>query len=172
MASKNTMSNKGSWVKASLLVLNLFAVAALLCSYAAAYVSPGTFWLFAFFGIAYPLILIINLFFVVMWLVLWNRYIYISLIVLLLGFNDLITIFPIRTGLPQTHIRKSLRVVTFNVDRLYGNQIDNSLTEARSQVTDFLAEEGADLVCVQEFYAIGEEDMKTLHKFSRSIKLQ
>ncbi len=160
------------WVKISLLILNCFAVVALLSSCAAAYISPVSFWPFAFFGIAYPVILIINLLFVLLWLVLWNKYIYFSLIAILLGFGNLTTMFPIRTGSPKTHTRQMIKVVTFNVDRLYGNQPDNSLSEARSQVADFLAAEGADLVCVQEFYAIGEEYMKTLHKFSRSIRLE
>ncbi|MCX6285704.1 MAG: endonuclease/exonuclease/phosphatase family protein [Bacteroidetes bacterium] len=164
-------TKKRRWVRISLLILNYIAAAALLCSYAAAYISPLKFWPLAFFGIAYPVILIINLLFVLVWLILWNKFIYLSLLTMLVGIGNLRTIVPVRFGSQKAHSQYSLRVATYNVHSLYGNQADNVLPETRSQVTDFLASENPDLVCVQEFYAIGEEYMKTLHKFSRSIRL-
>ena len=164
--------NKGHWLKSTLLILNCFSVIILLCSYSAAYISPIKFWLLAFFGIAYPVILMINFVFVLLWLILWNRYIWLSLLAILLGIGHIRTIFPLRFGTPKTHAEHSLRVVTFNVDRLYGNHQDYVLPETRSQVTDFLALQSADLICVQEFYAIGEGYLNTLHKFSRTIGLE
>jgi len=170
---EKSVAKKGKrrWLRVSLLILNCFAAAALLCSYAAAYVSPVSFWPFAFFGIAYPVILIINLFFVALWLLLWNRFIYLSLLTILLGFGNIRAIIPFRFGAGDHSSKAALKVLTYNVHSLYGNQPDNSMPDARSQVTDFLAAEQADIVCVQEFYAIGEEYKKTLHKFSRSIRL-
>ena len=165
-------SKKRGWVRISLLILNCFAVAALLCSYAAAYISPIKFWPFAFFGLAYPVILIINLLFAIVWLILWNKFIFLSLLAILAGLGNIRTIIPLRFGSQNSSARHSLRVVTYNVHSLYGNQPNNKMPEARSQVTEFLASESADLVCVQEFYAIGEEYQKTLHKFSHSIRLE
>jgi len=165
------MRKKRKWFRVSLFIINCFAVAALLCSYAAAYISPLKFWPLAFFGIAYPAILLINLLFVVLWLTLWNRFIFISLLTILLGIGNLRSIIPVRFGNDKTRSDHSIRVLTYNVHSLYGNQPDNLIPDARSQVTDFIAQEKADILCVQEFYAIGEEYMKTLHKFSRSIQL-
>jgi endonuclease/exonuclease/phosphatase family metal-dependent hydrolase len=164
--------HKGNWLKISLLIINCISAIVLLCSYSAAYISPIKFWILAFFGIAYPVILIINLVFVLLWLILWNKYIWLSLVVIVLGFGHIRTIFPLRFGSPKTRAEHSLRVVTYNVHSLYGNHADDMLPEARSQVTDFLALENADLICTQEFYALGEGYMNTLHKFSRSIRLE
>lgn len=161
---------KRSWFRVLMLVVNIFASTALLCSYAASFISPREFWLFAFFGIAYPIILSVNLLFIVFWLVQWNRMIFISLLTVLLGFGHVRAMFPFRFSEEET-VRVPLKVLSFNVHSLYGKQTGGSVSEARFRVTDFLAGEGADLVCIQEFYAIGEEYLKTLHKFSRSINL-
>ena len=172
MGKSSGRSGKNGWLKITLLILNFIAAVALCGSYAAAYVSPITFWPLAFLGLAYPVVLLINLLFVLLWLVLWNKYIYLSLLTILAGIGNIKTMVPVRFGVEKPAMHAPLRVLTYNVHSLYGNQPNNVLPEARSQVTDFLAAEKADIVCVQEFYAIGEEYMKTLHKFSRSISLE
>lgn len=171
MANNEGRSKKSRWFRNIVLILNCFAVAALLFSYAAAWISPIKVWIFAFFGIAYPVILIINLMFVVFWLFCWNKFIYISLLAILLGIGKITAIVPLRLSSEKPGGKQSIRILTYNVHSLYGNQPNNMLPEARSQVTDFLSLEKADVVCVQEFYSIGEEYMKTLHKFSGSITL-
>ena len=77
-------------------ILNLLAVTALLFAYAASYISPARYWFFAFFGLAYPYLLLLNLFFVLVWLLFWKRFIWISIIVILLGFNHLLSIMQFR----------------------------------------------------------------------------
>ena len=171
MAGASERNKKNHWFRVLVLVLNFFAVLALLCSYAAAYISPEKAWVLAFFGIAYPVILIINLLFVLLWLLLWDKFIYLSLLTLLLGAGKISGIIPFHLSTEKAGSTPTLRILTYNVHSLYGNQPNNVLPEARSQVTDFLSIEKADIVCVQEFYAIGEEYMKTLHKFSGSISL-
>ncbi len=171
MRNNIVTGKKRRWPKIILLVLNCLFVAALLSSYAAAWISPVEYWPFAFLGIAYPVILMINLLFVFVWLILWNKFIYLSLLAILVGSGNMKAMMPLRFSSASPHSQCSLRVVTYNVHSLYGNQPENVTPDARSQVTDFLAAEKADLVCVQEFYAIGEEYMKTLHKFSRSMNL-
>ena len=52
MAGASERNKKNHWFRVLVLVLNFFAVLALLCSYAAAYISPEKAWVLAFFGIA------------------------------------------------------------------------------------------------------------------------
>jgi endonuclease/exonuclease/phosphatase family metal-dependent hydrolase len=162
---------KRSWFRFSMLIVNLAAAALLLCSYAASWISPQNFWPLAFLGISYPVLLTVNLFFVVFWMVQWNRYTLISLLTILLGFGHLRAMFPLNFGSSEETRSVGLKVLTFNVHSLYGKDLGGNVEDARSRVTDFLTSERADIVCIQEFYAIGEEYMKTLHKFSRSLKL-
>jgi endonuclease/exonuclease/phosphatase family metal-dependent hydrolase len=62
-------------------------------------------------------------------------------------------------------------VVSFNVHSLYGNQRAESIPETRSKVTELLAEQKGDIICIQEFFAMGEDFSKTLTKFTKSIQL-
>lgn len=160
-----------SILKKILYFLNLCAVGCLLASYLSGYISPDKFWIFAFFGLAYPIFLIINLLFVIFWLIIWKRFIFVSLIGIIIGFNSLLAIYPIRLSRQKAIIYPAVKIVSFNVHSLYGNQQADSKKETKSKVTEFLAEQKADIICVQEFYAIGEDFSQTLTKFAKSIHL-
>jgi endonuclease/exonuclease/phosphatase family metal-dependent hydrolase len=160
-----------SILKNILYFLNLCALAGLLASYLSGYVSAEKFWVLAFFGLAYPVFLIINIVFVFFWLVTWKRFIFVSLITIVAGYSNLLAIYPIRFSKPESMSGKKIKFVSFNVHSLYGNQKADSRNEMKSKVTEFLAEQNADIICVQEFYAIGEDFSQTLSKFANSIHL-
>ncbi|MEI7499404.1 MAG: endonuclease/exonuclease/phosphatase family protein [Bacteroidota bacterium] len=154
-----------------LLFINLMAVIGLLASYCAGYISPEKFWFFAFFGLAYPVLLIINLVFVTLWLIMWKRFIFLSLISILVGWNSLLSIYPFHFSKQTAPTGLKIKVVSFNVHSLYGSQRAESIPETRSKVTEFLAKQKGDIICIQEFFAIGEDFSKTLTKFTKSIQL-
>jgi endonuclease/exonuclease/phosphatase family metal-dependent hydrolase len=159
-------------VKFTLVGLNLVAITILLASYCAAYINPETAWIFAFFGLAYPVIAGVNLLFVVLWLILWKRYIFLSLVSLLLGWNNLQALSPVRfkdKSIPQGI---NIKILSYNVHRLYGNNPKAKSGETRSQVTEFLSQQKADILFIQEFYARGEDYLTTIEKFTRSINLE
>jgi endonuclease/exonuclease/phosphatase family metal-dependent hydrolase len=161
-----------SILKSFLYFLNICAAAALVASYLAAYISPEKYWVFAFFGLAYPIFLIINLLFAAFWLITWNRFIFVSLITVLIGFHSLLAIYPIRFTQPGNLHYPQIKIVSFNVHSLYGTQQAYNKRENKSKVTDFLAAQNADIICVQEFFAIGEDFSQTLTKFANSIHLE
>ena len=159
-------------MKFTLLATNVAAVAFLLASYGALYINPAKAWIFAFFGLAYPIILILNLIFVFIWLFLWKRYIFISLICILLGWNNLRALYPFRFSEGEPAKGINLKVLSFNVHRLYGPVLSAKSGEARSKVTDFISGQKADILFIQEFFAKGEDYLQTLEKFTKSITLQ
>ncbi len=165
------MKMKRSFFFKFLLFINLLAVIGLFSSYAAGYISPDKFWFFAFFGLAYPVFLILNLLFVILWLVLWNKFIFISLISILIGWNNLLTIYPVHFAVRKSLAGPPIKLVSFNVHHFYGNQRAESIPETRSKIMEFLTEQSADIISVQEFFAIGDDFTKTLEKFSRAIKM-
>jgi len=154
-----------------LLSINILAVMGLFASYGASYISPDKLWVFGFFGLAYPIFLIVNAIFVLVWLMLWKRFAFISLIAILLGWNSLLSHFPVRITQPVVPAGLALKVVTFNVHHFYGNQRAESIPETRGKITNFLAEEGADIICIQEFFAIGDTFSKTFDRFAKTIRM-
>jgi len=166
------MSRGRSFIRKFLFILNIFAAAGLLLSYCAGFISPDRYWIFAFFGLSYLIFLFINILFVILWLLLWKKYIFLSILSILLGWNNLRSIYPFRIVDPKPTPGITMKIVSFNVHSLYGKQRKGSISETKSKVTDFLSAQNADIICIQEFYAIGEDYSKTLEKFTRSIELQ
>jgi len=82
--------------------LNYLFAGALLLSYLSTYISPAHFWPLAFFGLAFPLLLFINMIFFTVWLLKWKRVAVVSLLIIALGYN---------------HIRDTLPVVFKNRDK-------------------------------------------------------
>jgi endonuclease/exonuclease/phosphatase family metal-dependent hydrolase len=160
-----------SIVKRILYFLNLCAVAGLVAAYVAGYISPDRMWVLAFFGLAYPIFLFINLVFVLFWLVTWKRFIFVSLIAIIAGYNNLQAIYPLRLSHVETSSLPKIKIISFNVHSLYGNQKRDSKQKTKSRVTEFLTKQNADIICIQEFYAIGEDFSETLLKFASSIHL-
>ena len=72
-----------------LLVLNWVAVLSLIISYLSIYIPPDKQWLPSLFGIAYPIILTVNVVFIIFWLVIKPRNMLFSLIAIVAGWGFL-----------------------------------------------------------------------------------
>jgi len=154
-----------------LVVLNLSVFLCLAFAIAAAFINPSKSWVFAFFGLAYPVFLLINLAFVLLWLILWKKYIFISILVILVGWNQLTSFYPFRISRLKPQSDHSITLISYNIHRLYGNKQASSIPETRSKVTDFLADHRADILCIQEFFAVGEDSDKIISRFTGTLGL-
>lgn len=132
--------------------LNWIVVAALLLSYASTWVSPATFIYPAFFGLAFPAVLLINLVFLVYWFFFGKLRMLYSALPLVLGFSYWNRCFNLygSNATPATSVEQS-KVMSYNV-RLFDlyNWTDNNAT--RKKIFDFLKAEDADIICFQEFF--------------------
>jgi hypothetical protein len=97
-----------------MIFLNLFFAFLLICSLLASHVSPLKFWPLAFAGIAYPVILFINLFFILFWIVFLKRFFLISLIAILLGYSQFLSFIQLR-GTTESVFEKGYKVMSYNV---------------------------------------------------------
>jgi endonuclease/exonuclease/phosphatase family metal-dependent hydrolase len=160
-----------TFLKRLTLVLNILAVIALLLAYAASFVSPARYWIFAFFGLAYPYILIINLFFVIVWLLSWNRFIWISILAISLGITHILSLVQYRK--PQSSVGPpgSIKILSYNVHSLYEIYKTKEKSRGRmlSKVTDFLVQQNPDILCIQEFFLRSEDSLKVLQKFTGGL---
>ncbi|MFZ4399647.1 MAG: endonuclease/exonuclease/phosphatase family protein [Bacteroidales bacterium] len=134
--------------------VNIIFAVSLLISYLAFYISPDKQWIIAFFGLLYPFLLIINLIFVIIWLLFLKKHFLLSLIVILIGYNHLNTTFQ----LSSRHLKddgKSIKVLSYNL-RLFNvykyKKLSKERYNDRNKIFDFIKEEDADIMCFQEFY--------------------
>ncbi len=97
---------------------NLLVAALLLISYLASFTDPRTFWPVSFFGLAYPLFLLLNFLFLVYWLFRSPKYALISLICILSGYKFLTGSIGFREttaiSVPKSS-QNFIRVMTYNV---------------------------------------------------------
>lgn len=140
-----------SWWSSTVLFINYIAAFLILISYLAPVVHPKSFWLIAFFGMAYPLLLIINFLFVLFWLFRKPKWSILSLLVILLGWNTLTrTIgFSNKTKDYQKE-ETALRLMSYNV-HLFKALHDEKVSTSKEFLT-ILEEVNPDVICLQKFY--------------------
>jgi endonuclease/exonuclease/phosphatase family metal-dependent hydrolase len=163
----NSKRSVGQWI---LLIFTIISVLCLIVSYVAFYLSPSAKLLYLpFFGLAYPVILIINIIFVLVWLFLWKRFIWIPLLAILIGFPHISALVQINLN-PEKSSAGSLKIMSFNVHNLTGIESDKINKSIRSKVTTFLEAEKPDVLCLQEFLVRMSDTTQFLEKFKNAIQ--
>ena len=136
-----------------MLALNSIAAVALLLSYLSPYISPGTNSYIAFFGLAYPPLLVVNLLFLLYWLLFNFKYALVSLAVILLGWSNLLNHFAFNRSRKVTATDSSLvRLMTYNVHNFkrYGAGNDGG---TRHDIFEIISLHQPDILGMQEFYS-------------------
>jgi endonuclease/exonuclease/phosphatase family metal-dependent hydrolase len=126
-------------------VLNLLVAIPLLASYLVPYVNTGFFWYGALLGLLYPYLLLLNIVFLIFWLFFKKRYLLLSLVVILTGIKVHNNYFQFKGN--ETGRTDGIRVLSYNVNHFY-QYLDNRLDDYT--IIDFIAEQEADLICLQE----------------------
>ncbi len=152
-----------SLMSSIIFVANNIAVLFLLLSYLSIYVSPDKFWIFAFLGISYPYLLLINILFLIFWILKADKYFLLSLIAILIGYSHINRTLKIASK-SNKHIENQFKVLSYNVRLFdvfkYKWKDKNSYTD-RNKIFDFLKEENADIICLQEFFYNKSHHFKT-----------
>jgi endonuclease/exonuclease/phosphatase family metal-dependent hydrolase len=119
-------------------------VASLLFAGLACWISPVRFLLPAYFGLAFPVILGLTIFFLLFWAVRLKWYFVISLTALLLSYQNVYDTFPLsrKKEIPDG----SIKVLSYNV-HLFGFYTPLS----KNEIIDYIVNSEADIVCLQEF---------------------
>ncbi len=151
MASKFRLFTKRFFIYSNVIVVFIFLLSCL-----APYLNPQTWWFISFFGLAFPFLLLLVIFFLTGWLVILKpRFALISGIALLLSFKSVIVFFAFHR--PQkfnyTKELQTIRVATWNVDRFIEmRQNNNKGSQTRLKMFDLIKEQDADILCLQEFH--------------------
>lgn len=143
--------------------INIALAVALLISYLAPVVNPSIFWIVAFFGLAYPPLLLFNILFIILWLFKRSWFALVSFICILVGYNVLQNSFGMHAQ--RTYIQKenrdAIRIMTYNVHsfKKYGASNDIS---TKHEILDIINQHQPDVIGFQEFYTRqrGEYNMR------------
>lgn len=132
---------------------NLVAALLLLLAYLSTRVPPDSFWPLAFFGMAYPFVLPLHLFFLVWWAIFRPKRMLVSMIAVAAGLGhigDYVQLLG-RPHPPKDVGEGRLKVMSYNV-RLFDIYNWSNNTQTRNEILDLITFESADVLCLQEFF--------------------
>jgi len=163
MAKKNISRKKLGFVSKTVFIANMLAIIALLLSYSAAYINPKSFWPIAFFGLGYLPILLVNVGFVIYWLLRKPKLAIFSLLPILLGWN-LMTKHVTFKSKESADSSSNLRVMSYNVHLF--QPAKNVEENFKSATIDLINDVQPDVICFQEFYS----KLKGSNKYTEELK--
>lgn len=140
-----------------LLAVNIVFAFTLLVSYLAVVISPGAFTLPAFFGLAYPYLLLINIILVIIWAMLLRFEALISVVVIAIGFAHFSNY--IKLLRPSGDKSNTFKVLSYNV-RLFNYFENNHGITSEKKIIEFLKSQNPEIICLQEFFLQGNPDME------------
>lgn len=158
-----------NWFDRFLFLLNILVAIALLFSYLLPYIPPSSFALLSVFSLGVPLLIVINLLFMVFWLFRLRIQALLSLIVLLIGVNHVLSVYEISSEEESFNGDNLLKILTYNVRQFnqYGWAEDVDIPQ---KIAAFVKEQDADVVAIQEYYK-GELDIANSFPY-KYIKLK
>lgn len=142
--------------------INFCLSVCLIISYAAPVTNPATFWVIAFFGLAYPFILLANLIMVLYWLLRRSWWVLLPVLCIAVGWNDLAKTFGFHFQKPNSYApgQDVIHMMTYNVHNFkrFGSKNDIS---TKNDILDIINNKQPDIIGFQEFYSRrhGQYDM-------------
>jgi len=132
--------------------LNILVVLGMILAYAATEISPERFPYLAFFGIAYGFLLVLNIAFILFWLLVKKSFALVSTLTIFLGFNYLASYFQ---AFPDFNKKdpppRAVKVVSQNV-KLFGWYNWEENISQRDKMMRHLETTKGDVFCFQEFF--------------------
>ncbi len=154
---------------------NLVFAILLVISFLSPHVSPQKLWLPSFLGLAYPYILLVNLLFMLFWILRKKREFILSFLAILLGWNTLVRNISMHPGAflkkayyerlsrEERSSARQLKVESFNV-RAFDLYRWTENPSAREDIIRMFQRDDPDILCLQEYYSsdigpFGSEDL-------------
>jgi endonuclease/exonuclease/phosphatase family metal-dependent hydrolase len=148
---KKKRKGKRYFVNRIVMFCNHIAVIALLTSYLAPRVSPENFWLIAFFGLGYPILVFINILFIFYWAIQLKKRAFYSVIVILSGWMILHRFVQLSIGSKSETNSKMLKVMSYNV-KVFDLYNWSHNKETRSKIFSLLEDQAPEIACFQEYF--------------------
>ena len=144
---------------------NVAVVALLLLSYLACYVHPSWHWVSGFMGLLYPVLLFVNVLFVVFWLCFRRWFFLVSFLSILLGWSYVQRQVRIPAFLKRPTVEmdsSSFKLMTYNVRSfdVYGFLDATHTTDILGEIKRFVTAQHPDVLCIQEYGGTGERQAR------------
>jgi endonuclease/exonuclease/phosphatase family metal-dependent hydrolase len=155
MVKNGTSGKKRLGVFNSLvLAFNLAFAISLALSYLSVHISPERNWILPFFGLLYPYLVLVNLFFMIYWMLRKRWLFLLSAIVLISGWNHVERTIQFQGQDEVPADRKAIKLLSYNVKNLSNDNVHLIDPKVREKILSFIDGEDPDILCLQEFAVI------------------
>jgi len=153
---------KLSLIDKLLVIVNSILATILLISFSSYYISPNSIPFISVLSLSVPVLILLNIIFIIYWIVKFKRQFLISTIVLLIGFQY-ITIF-YRINEKKVLLTNDVKVMSYNV-RMFNlyNWIDGENVDKK--IYEFINTKKPDILCLQEFHPSKNIELKYPYKY-------
>lgn len=146
----------------------IVGVVLILSTFSASFSPSNNIWIQAF-GLVYPVVFIIASIFLIYWIAVKNKLALISLIFVLVGFSNFFNNFQVTLVNSSDKKQDQTKVLTYNVQNFSERNKNIPALEIKSEILNFLIEQDADIVCVQEYHSTSGNLYKPLKKIRDTL---
>jgi len=146
--------------------LNVLLILTTFIAYLSPYISPNTFWPVSIFGLAFPLLFILNFLFFLYWVFRRKKYFFLSLGCLILGWGHFNSNFGIGGGNSVSN-KSQISIVNFNTRNLYQVYFHKNKKKKAQQIQIFenwLSQNKTDVFLFQEIANYRIQDVNKIAK--------
>jgi endonuclease/exonuclease/phosphatase family metal-dependent hydrolase len=158
-------------VKWGMMASNIIAAGFMLMTLIGTVLSPEKLVLPAYFALIFPLAIIVNIGFVIFWLLIRKWFFLFSLSILLFSASEIRSTFPVHIGEVKSSIHtpsNSIKFLTYNT-RMCG-ELKKHTHRSHNKVIQYVLDSNADIVCLQEFTVSDNNEYLTLKDVYRIFK--
>ena len=152
------------WNKIIVFVNSILAIL-LLLSYLLPYISPETVPIFTIISLAVPVLLALNIFFIIYWIIKLKKYFTISLISIILGIGYISNIY--KFSEKKIFLNDDLKVMSYNV-RLFNHYNWSTDSTIVKKISSFISEKEPDVLSIQEYYDAESLQLKYPYQFIKT----
>lgn len=141
---------KGIFIFINICIITLYLLVCII-----PYIDTGKYWYIAITGLLFPLLFFGLIFFIIMWALARSRWCWVSVIVLLLGMQQIIVTFGFHFPKDFDAVKKenTLRVLQWNVTSWdESNKEEKGGISYRPLMLDLIQKQNADVLCFEEFF--------------------
>jgi endonuclease/exonuclease/phosphatase family metal-dependent hydrolase len=153
---------KLSFLDKILFILNSIIAFLLLVEYCLPYISPKTFAYGPVITLGTPILIFVNFFAVVYWIIKLKKQFLLSSIILLIGFNHINAFIKFKEK--KVFLNEDIKIMSYNV-RLFNAYKWSKRKDINEKIETFIKEKDPDILVIQEYYQNPDLFKEYEHKF-------
>jgi endonuclease/exonuclease/phosphatase family metal-dependent hydrolase len=138
-------------------------------AYLANIISPVSIWPIAFFGLGYPFILLVNIGFILLWILRMKLLALISIFIVLAGWTNVGRYMQIRIFDNPSQTQNGIKLLSYNV-RTFNHYNWEKGNSVRDSILKYIVGQEAGIVCFQEFFTHENRYTQSLRYINAKLK--